>query len=102
MPRFRVTASFDLLRFLADLGLTRIDGIIEDRRLAISDAVHRCVLRVDEDGIEGAAVTAVAMVAATMIATPPRPVTIDRPFLLMVTHTPTGAIYFMARVGDVS
>jgi serpin B len=39
-----------------------------------------------------------------LLMTPPEPllVEVDRPFLLLVRHRRTGAIYFMARVTDPS
>lgn len=100
MPRFRLTTLFDLRRLLGEFGIGKIDGILDGHPLVVSRAVHECVLRVDEDGIEGAAATAMAMRLAAFQT--PRHVTVDRPFLMMVTHVPTGAIYFMARVGDVT
>jgi serpin B len=100
MPRFRLTATFNLRRLLFEYGLLTVDGVVDGDPLTISHALHRCVLRVDEDGVEGAAAGSTAMRPAAFQTL--RNVIIDRPFLMMVTHVPTGAIYFMARVGDLS
>jgi serpin B len=77
----------------ADLhGLTPADAYL-------SKAVHQAVLRVDEQGLEGAAATAM-MISLTAFVAPPRPVVVrvDRPFLLLVRHRASGAVYFLARV----
>lgn len=107
LPRFRVEASASLTGPLADLGVrtaftddadlsgigpepTRIDGI-----------EHKAVLDVDEDGFEGAAATAVIMVPAGMDMSRPVEFRVDRPFLLVVRHPDSGAVYFLARVADL-
>jgi serpin B len=58
------------------------------------------VLTIDERGLEGAAATAVAMRMAAMHreVRPPIEVRVDRPFLFLVRHRPSGAVYFLARV----
>ena len=52
----------------------------------------------DEQGFEGAAATALTMRLTSMIVDEPVAVTVDRPFLLLVRHAGTGAVYFLARV----
>ena len=65
------------------------------------DFERAAVLRVDEQGLEGAAATA-AVVSLTAAAPPSRPVVVrlDRPFLLLVRHRRSGEVYFLARVAD--
>jgi serpin B len=60
------------------------------------------VLTVDEAGLEGAAATAMMMTRLAAVGPPPRPVRVrvDRPFLVLVRHRPSGALYFLARVTD--
>ncbi|MEC3981966.1 serpin family protein [Amycolatopsis sp. H20-H5] len=77
----------------ADLG-----GLSPDPRLVVSDVLHQAVLRIDEQGLEGAAATAVMMRAVSMITSEPVDVRVDRPFLLLIRHAETGAVYFLARV----
>jgi serpin B len=64
----------------------------------VSEVLHQAVLRVDEQGFEGAAATALTMRLTSMIIDEPVAVTVDRPFLLLVRHAGTGAVYFLARV----
>lgn len=108
MPRVRVTGSFALNGPLRALGVKTpfretggVRGLTTGEPLVVSRVDHACVLRVDEDGVEGAAATTVAMVAAS-IARKAKRVVVDRPYLVLVRHRATGAVYFMARVTDVS
>ncbi|GAA1281986.1 serpin family protein [Saccharothrix xinjiangensis] len=78
----------------ADLG-----GLSPDPRLRVDDVIHEAVLRLDEQGFEGAAATAVIMRMTSFIPDEPaREVRVDRPHLLLVRHATTGAIYFFAQV----
>lgn len=110
LPRLRVRGQASLREPLAGLGvrtlfspdadLSGVTGGVEG--LTVDAAVHKAVLTLDEAGLEGAAATAVMMTRLASISTPPRPVPVrvDRPFLLLVRHRPTGALYFLARVTD--
>lgn len=110
LPRFRVSAEASLGEALADLGVRTLftpdadlSGVTDGaERLAVSAAVHKAVLTVDEAGLEGAAATAMMMTRLAAVGPPPRPVRIrvDRPFLVLVRHRPSGALYFLARVTD--
>jgi serpin B len=107
LPRFRVEGRAALTDALAGIGVRRLftdqadlSGVTGGaERLKISAALHKAVLTVDESGLEGAAATAVMMVRAAHMA-PPRPVEVrvDRPFLVLVRHVRSGALYFLARV----
>ncbi|WP_206792891.1 serpin family protein [Amycolatopsis sp. MtRt-6] len=81
--------------FTDDADLT---GLSPDPRLTVSEVLHQAVLRVDEQGFEGAAATALVMRLTSMMIAEPVAVTVDRPFLLLVRHAGTGALYFLARV----
>ncbi|OXM54670.1 serpin family protein [Amycolatopsis thailandensis] len=81
--------------FTGDADLT---GLADDDRLEVSDVLHQSVLRIDEQGLEGAAATAVLMRLTSIMVEEPLEVAVDRPFLLLVRHASTGVIYFLARV----
>ncbi|SFB28428.1 serpin B [Amycolatopsis marina] len=105
LPRVSVDVRSDLTAVLRALGVRRmfqpdadLGGLSADPRLLVSDVVHQAVLRMDEEGLEGAAATAVMMRLVMMPAGDPVTVRVDRPFLLLVRHVETGAIYFLARV----
>lgn len=105
MPKFRFEFPLDLTETLAGMGMATafsdqadFTGMAEDR-LQISKVLHKAFISVDERGTEAAAATAVIM-ELTAVPTPPTTVSIDRPFLLLIHDTDTGAILFMGRVLD--
>jgi serpin B len=67
--------------------------------IAIGQVLHRAVIDVAEAGTEAAAVTAIAMVAASM-PSHIEPFVVDRPFLFYITDETTGAILFEGRIND--
>jgi len=106
LPRFRVEGQAGLTQPLGALGIgllftdrADLSGVTGAERLKVSAAVHKAVLTVDEAGLEGAAATALVMRTVSMVV-PSRPVEmrVDRPFLVLVRHEPSGALYFLARV----
>lgn len=66
--------------------------------LAVQAVLHEAVLKLDEQGLEGAAATAVMMRLMSLPTGPPVELNVDRPFLLLVRHRETGVVYFLARV----
>jgi serpin B len=105
MPRFRVEAQATLNGPLQRLGIRTaftgdadFTGITPEDRISIGTVAHKAVLRVDERGFEGAAATALAMQLTSFRLDSPVPFHVDRPFLVVVRHARTGAIYFLARV----
>lgn len=109
LPRLRIGMNVRLTDVLRTLGVRELftpaadlGGLSEDPRLSVSDALHEAVLKVDERGLEGAAATAMMIRMTSVIVEEPIEVRLDRPFLLLVRHAGTGAIYFLARVTDPS
>jgi serpin B len=110
LPRFRVEAGAPLVDPLASVGVRTLfteqadlSGVTGGREpLMVDAAIHKAVLTIDEAGLEGAAATALVMRMAASLAPPPRPleVKVDRPFLVLIRHQETGAIYFVARVAQ--
>jgi serpin B len=76
-----------------------IDG--REHYLYISEAIHKSFVKVDENGTEAAAATAIILEAAGL---PQKSVdlTIDRPFIFMIRDEPTGTILFSGRMVDPS
>jgi serine protease inhibitor len=105
LPRFRVEADLELNAPLAAIGvraafsprLADFAGI-SDAPMFIETAVHKAVLDVDEQGFEGAAATGLAMRLVSIDLSRPVPFHVDRPFVVLVRHRRTGAVYFLARV----
>ncbi len=106
LPRFKVRANANLTSALGSLGVHTMFSDqadfsgISDRPMAVSSVRHEAVLTVDEQGLEGAAATGMVMRALSLHRDVSEPVVVrvDRPFLFVVRHRPSGAVYFLARV----
>ena len=108
MPKFKVTASVELSKTLAGLGMplaftseADFSGIDGRRDLYLSKVVHQVVVNLDEEGTEAAAATGVVMARA--LARRPMPPVVfraDHPFLYLIRDLKTGAILFLGRVAD--
>jgi serine protease inhibitor len=106
LPKVDVREKFQLKNVLERLGVRRMfsrnadfSGLSPDERLFVDDVIHEAVLRLDEEGLEGAAATAVTFRTVSLeLPTEPIVVTVDRPFLLVVRHARSKAIYFFAQV----
>ncbi|MER7012521.1 serpin family protein [Saccharopolyspora sp. NPDC000359] len=109
LPKFDVTGDAELTGPLGALGVRDLFtpaadfSPLTDRSLRVSAVLHQSVLEVDEKGLEGAAATAVMMRLTAIVREPdPVRVQVDRPFLFLVRHQATGALYFLARITDPS
>ena len=104
LPRFRAESALSLAVPLSRLGV--VTAFTDDADfsgisaapLRVDEVAHKAVLDVDERGLEGAAATAVLMVPAGMDLSTPVEFRADRPFLMIVRHPASEAVYFMARV----
>ena len=69
--------------------------------LRIDDVVHATFLRVDEEGTEAAAVTAVEIIVTGSRMMPDVPhMIVDRPFLMAIRDRASGALIFFGRIAD--
>lgn len=69
--------------------------------MAISDVAHATFLRVDEEGTEAAAVTAVTIITTGSRITGDVPkMIVDRPFLVSIRDRASGALIFFGRIAD--
>lgn len=116
LPRFKIEpAAIGLRSELVDLGMTLafdpraadFTGIANpprpEERLYISDAFHRSLVKIDEQGTEAVAATAVVMARPLLERRDPHPeeFTADHPFLFFVRDLETGLVLFMGRVNEL-
>ncbi|MGA1871381.1 MAG: serpin family protein [bacterium] len=104
MPKFTFEQSLSLSTILSEMGMSDafvpsvadFSGINGEYLLYISDVLHKAFIKVDEEGTEAAAATAV-VIGVTSI---PEYVelTIDRPFIFLIRDIQTKAILFVGRV----
>ncbi|XP_073494427.1 alpha-1-antitrypsin-like isoform X2 [Phyllobates terribilis] len=87
IPKFSISGELDLVKELKHLGITEVfsdhadlSGITGDSRLKVSKAVHKAVLKMDEEGTEASAATAVGVTKLSL----PQHIKINRPFLISI------------------
>jgi len=104
LPKFKVTTSMNLNDKLQKMGMKDVfdankadlSGITGYKGLYVSSAVHKAFIQVDEEGTEATAATGIVVALASL----PFQFTINRPFMFMIRHNPTGTVLFMGRVMD--
>uniref|UniRef100_H3A971 Plasminogen activator inhibitor 1 n=1 Tax=Latimeria chalumnae TaxID=7897 RepID=H3A971_LATCH len=102
LPKFSLENEIDLKKPLSNMGMkdmfdqvkANFAKISRAENLFVSQALQKVKIEVDESGTKASAATA-AIVYARMA---PLEVVMDRPFLFVVRHNPTGAILFMGQV----
>jgi serpin B len=106
VPAFGFTSELQLLSALGDLGLDQItdperaslDPSAPGELLAVDDVIQQTYVGIDEEGTEESAATATG--SAAPIVGDTESVVADEPFLVLVTHRPTGAVVLIGRVSD--
>ena len=100
LPKFKITwGTIELAGILKEMGLPLggdYCGISEDRKLFISNILHKAFVAVDEKGTEAAAATAVILKRTSIGPT----FRANHPFIFMIRDNKTGSVLFMGRVMD--
>lgn len=105
MPKFTARSGMDLTKTLEAAGMplafsaaADFSAITEQEPLRVDSVQHKTFIQVDEEGTEAAAATGVD---AQLVSAPAvRTVTVDRPFIFVITDTTTGAPLFLGRIND--
>jgi serpin B len=106
LPRFKLDYENTLNQALSNLGMgvaftPRADfsGMRSERDVFISEVKHKAVVEVNEEGTEAAAATSVGIMVTSVRPTPQRFTFIaDRPFLMAIRDSRSGAILFLGAV----
>jgi serpin B len=110
LPRFSFRRRLELAKLLAAMGMPDAfdPGKADFRKmtaaegLMLSDVLHEAFVRVDEEGTEAAAATAVTVEPTASLREIEEPIVFraDRPFLFFIRESTTGAILFVGRVAN--
>jgi serpin B len=110
LPRFKITAAFQLQDVLSDLGMplafspgkADFSGISTGEPLALSAVIHKAFVDVNEKGTEAAAATAPIMHTVSARIPQPMPVLFraDHPFFFVIRDNGTGSLLFAGRLVD--
>ena len=114
LPKFKLEFSSSLKETLKDMGMTTaftnnadLTGLREERNLKIDDVLHKTFLKVNENGTEAAAVTAVVVVNGSSGRTVQEKIyqmKVNRPFLFMLRSNklPSGYdMIFMSKIEKI-
>jgi serpin B len=109
MPRYTATFKAELNAPLARLGMAQafdpgradLSNMVEPtQRAYISLVIHRAFVRVDEEGTQAAAATAVTMRTTAIMMPPEKRVIVDRPFLMAIRDDQTKQTLFLGAIYD--
>lgn len=109
MPPFEISSDFLLNEQLQSLGMT--DAFLPDAAdfsgitqtvepFFLSEAIHKAFVKVDENGTEAAAATAMMMETTSAAPSPPIEIRLNRPFIFAIYDRETEAVLFLGRVLD--
>lgn len=102
LPKFNISASYDLEEPLSKLGITDVfsdhadlSGITE-QGLKVSKVTHKSVLSIDERGTEAAAATAVEAIPMSL----PPTIEFNHPFHMLIYDKVTNTTLFIGKIVD--
>ncbi len=103
MPKFKVVGDFNLKGTLIGMGLTDAFNTAYKRicetPIALTEVVQKCIVSLDETGIEAAAATAAVLKEAS-VEEPAARLVLDRPFWFVVHDLKSNAPLFLGSVTD--
>ncbi len=104
IPKFELDTSYPMKEILRSLGMSTafspgadFSRMVDDG-LFISQVFHDAYVKVDEEGTEAAAASAVVFTMA--VSRPKKIFKADHPFIFIIQDKDTGAILFMGRITD--
>lgn len=110
LPRFTMSYDTSLVDTLRKLGMANAFDpahadfleVAADRKLFISDVIHKSYVEVNEEGTEAAAATAVVLVGAVREPQPEKRFSFiaDHPFFYAIVDNNTSAILFMGEISQ--
>lgn len=104
LPKFEVESDFNLNKILLQLGIkdafnsnADFTGISKSEQLYINKIIHKAKIKVNEEGTEASAATAVIM-RKTSINVETIDFKINKPFTYLVKNNSTNLIYFIGQI----
>ncbi len=101
MPKFQIAYSTGLNDILKTIGINKafeksaeFDKMFDEGNMWIDSTLHKTYIKVDEEGTEAAAITALGMAGSAL---PPEPVEVafNKPFTFVIKDNQNGEILFM-------
>ncbi|VDM82998.1 unnamed protein product [Strongylus vulgaris] len=92
VPKMKVETDYKLKEALIKMGIddmfsdeADLSGIVKSPKLKVSDAAHKAIIEVDEEGTTAAAASTVKIVPMMLIMEEPKKFVADHPFLFILT-----------------
>lgn len=105
LPKFEFKTTYMMNGALSEMGMPAafssgadFSGMDGSKNLSISAVIHQAFVKVDEEGTEAAAATAV--VIGVTAALPSKMFRADHPFIFIIQEKKTGNILFMGKIVD--
>jgi serpin B len=110
MPKFKIEFGISLKSALIALGMdlpfessANFKNISQEADLFIDDVIHKTYIKVDENGLEAAAATAVMMTRCMMpVMKEYKQVVVNRPFIVAIKHPESQHFLFIGKIENVS
>jgi len=106
LPKFEFDTKYFMKETLSSLGMptafsgtANFSGMTLAEQLCISEVIHQAYVKIDEEGTEAAAATAVIMFGESVIPEK-RVFNAEHPFIFIIQEQDTGNILFMGKVTD--
>uniref|UniRef100_A0AAY4EAB3 Serpin domain-containing protein n=1 Tax=Denticeps clupeoides TaxID=299321 RepID=A0AAY4EAB3_9TELE len=103
LPKFKIEGEVDLQTPLSAMGIkdlfsqSKADfSQLSSEHIYVSRALQKAVIEVSEDGTKAAASTTAVVSARSS----PQWISIDRPFLFLIRHNPSGTILFVGQINQ--
>ena len=108
LPKFKLEYNIELSKTLEDMGMSSafdpfqadFSKLRPQKDIDISRVLHKAYIKVDEEGTEAAAATAVEMSLTAVIGPSPIYMKVNHPFLFAIRENNSGAILFIGKVID--
>jgi len=107
LPRFTIEGQANLKTHLDALGMksafngcANFSNLTKETALRVEEVVHKAYMKVDEEGTEAAAVTAVMMMRMCMPLT--TSIVVNRPFLFLLKEKSIDQFLFIAKVEKIT
>ncbi|CAJ0599079.1 unnamed protein product [Cylicocyclus nassatus] len=92
IPKMKIETKFELKKALISIGINEmftnnanLTGITKEPPLKVSDATHRALIEVDEEGTTAAAATVIGIVATSVNINVPKTFIADHPFIFVLS-----------------
>ena len=104
-PKIELRTNYSLKKDLQKMGMKEVftnnanfSKMDPKNKLKVSEIYHKTYLKVDEEGTEAAAATAIVIAGTTSVPLPPKVFNANHPFAFIIKENKTGEILFIGKI----